>query len=489
MTLIAERPHAVAVRPVSGALHYLTQTALAVDVLTIGLAGALAAVGRDWVFAVGPDDTVSTTLTIAGPAMMLLWLASIAVAGGYSKDLFGAGTDEYKVVLHASVAAAAIVGISCFLMKVDLSRGFFLLGFGIGIPLLLVERYALRQALHRARRNGALLQRVIIAGTPAHIDEIAQVLRREAWLGYTVVGALTTDPTTGEATDAETPCGIPLLGRTDDLVAAVADLAPDVVFFADGASGCGARMRRIVWELEAHDVQVVVAPSVADISGERVRVRPVGGLPLIHIEQPRAVQAGRWAKRTFDLAGSLALLVLFAPLMLVAAARIRWHDGGPVFFRQVRVGRDGTTFPCLKFRTMVVDAEARLAVLQAETGFTYGLFKMKNDPRITPPGRWLRRFSLDELPQLFNVVRGDMSLIGPRPALPSEAAAYEPDGVRRLRVRPGMTGLWQVSGRSDLSYEEAVRLDMFYVDNWSMIQDLTILLRTLGAVLRARGAY
>ncbi|MBJ7359840.1 sugar transferase [Nocardioides sp.] len=485
MTLIAESPRAVAVSPVNGALRYLTQTALAADVLAMSLAGTLAAVGRDWVFAAGPDDNVSTTLTVAGPVMMLLWLASIAVAGGYRQDLFGAGTDEYKVVLHASVAAAAVVGIGCFLMKVDLSRGFFLLGFGLGIPLLLGARYGLRRALHRARRGGALLQRVVIAGTPTHIDEIAEVLRREAWLGYTVVGALSADAT---AVD-ETPCGIPLLGRTDDLVTTVADLVPDVVFFADGASGCGARMRRIVWDLESHDVQVVVAPSVADISGERVRVRPVGGLPLIHIEQPRAVQAGRWAKRAFDLAGSLALLVAFAPLMLVAAARIRWHDGGPVLFRQERVGRDGATFRCLKFRTMVVDAEARLAALQAETGFTYGLFKMKDDPRVTPPGRWLRRLSLDELPQLFNVLRGDMSLIGPRPALPSEAAAYEPDSVRRLRVRPGMTGLWQVSGRSDLSYEEAVRLDMFYVDNWSMIQDLTILLRTLGAVLRARGAY
>jgi exopolysaccharide biosynthesis polyprenyl glycosylphosphotransferase len=485
MTLIAESPHAVAVRPVSGALRYLTQTALAADVLVVVLAGALAAVGRDWVFAASADDNVSATLTVAGPLMMLLWLVSIAVGGGYTKDLFGAGTDEYKVVLHASVAAAAIVGISCYLLKVDLSRGFFLLGFGIGIPLLLGERYALRQALHRARTSGSLLERVIIAGTPSHIDEIAEVLRRESWLGYSIVGALTTEEDAVE----ETPCGIPVIGHTDDLVLAVANHAPDVVFFADGASGCGARMRRIVWELEAHDVQVVVAPSVADISGERVRVRPVGGLPLIHIEQPRAVQAGRWAKRTFDLAGALALLLVFAPLMLVAAARIRRHDGGPVLFRQVRVGRDGTTFNCLKFRTMVVDAEERLAALQAETGFSFGLFKMKDDPRITPPGRWLRRFSLDELPQLFNVVRGDMSLIGPRPALPSEAAAYEPDSVRRLRVRPGMTGLWQVSGRSDLSYEEAVRLDMFYVDNWSMIQDLTILLRTFGAVVGARGAY
>ncbi len=485
MTLIAETPTSIAIRPVSSVLRYVPASALTTDVLVIGAASAVAAVGRNWFFSDAPTSTVPSTLVIAGPLMMLLWLVSIAIAGGYLRDLFGAGTEEYKALLHASLGAAAAVGIACYLLKFPLSRGFFVLSFAIGVPALLVSRFMLRRALHQARQRGSLLQRVIIAGTAAHVDEIAQVLRRESWLGYTVVGALVTEAATVE----ETQCGIPVLGRPDQLVETVDQVAPDVVFFADGAAGCGATMRRVVWELEADDVQVVVAPSVADISGERVRVRPVGGLPLIHIEKPRAIQAGRWAKRTFDIAASIALLLVFAPLMAFAAARIVGHDGGSVFFRQTRVGRDGDAFDCLKFRTMVPDAEERLAALQAEAGFTGGLFKLKEDPRITRPGTWLRRFSLDELPQLMNVLRGDMSLVGPRPGLLSEAAEYEPDSVRRLRVRPGMTGLWQVSGRSDLSYDEAVRLDLFYVDNWSMIQDLTILLRTLGAVLRGRGAY
>jgi exopolysaccharide biosynthesis polyprenyl glycosylphosphotransferase len=209
----------------------------------------------------------------------------------------------------------------------------------------------------------------------------------------------------------------------------------------------------------------------------------------MHIDKPRAVHASRAGKRAFDVVGSVALLLLFSPLFLVSALWVKLHDRGPVFFGQDRTGRDGTTFRCLKFRSMVVDAEARLTELHSQTGYEDGLFKMADDPRITRPGCWLRRYSLDELPQLLNVLRGDMSLVGPRPPLPSEVARYAKDTVRRLRVRPGMTGLWQVSGRSDLAFDEAIRLDLYYVDNWSMLQDLTILARTLGAVLGSRGAY
>lgn len=195
------------------------------------------------------------------------------------------------------------------------------------------------------------------------------------------------------------------------------------------------------------------------------------------------------AKRTFDVVGALALIVLFSPVLLIAAIRISLHDGGPVIFRQLRVGRDGKLFDCLKLRSMVVGAEAMLPELHLLAGHTGGLFKLRDDPRITRPGRWLRSFSLDELPQLVNVLRGQMSLVGPRPPLPTEVAAYTEEMQRRLRVRPGMTGLWQVSGRSDLSWDEAIRLDLFYVDNWSLLQDLSILARTFRAVFGRRGAY
>jgi exopolysaccharide biosynthesis polyprenyl glycosylphosphotransferase len=326
---------------------------------------------------------------------------------------------------------------------------------------------------------------VIIAGTPSHVDEVARVLRRETWLGYDVVGALV--PAGLGA--IETGAGVPVLGTPDRLLQAIEATEADIIFVAGGALDSAAQLRQIAWDLEDRDVQVVVAPSVTDISAERVRVRPVGGLPLMHIDKPRTVHASRAGKRFFDISGSLVLLLLFAPLILVSAIRIKLHDRGPVFFKQERTGRDGTTFRCLKFRSMVVDAEARLAELHTQIGYEDGLFKMEDDPRITRPGRWLRRYSIDELPQLINVLRGEMSLVGPRPPLPTEVARYAKDTVRRLRVRPGMTGLWQVSGRANLAFDEAIRLDLYYVDNWSMLQDLSILARTLGAVLGSRGAY
>lgn len=485
MTTIAEARATLAAPMPSRMLRYLPTTALSIDFIAMVLVGSLAVLGRDGLGAFEPTASVAETLTIAGPLIIAGWITIIAVSGGYAKDVFGAGTDEYRLILNASLATAAVVGIACYLANFPMSRGFFLLVFVIGIPSLLVGRFSLRRMLYSARRRGTMLQRVVISGTPQHVDEIARVLRREAWLGYQVVGALIPDA----ATVTETTSGVPVLGRPDQVVQTVERVEADIIFFADGALGCGDTMRRVVWDLEHAAVQVVVAPSVADISRERVKVRPVGGLPLIHIEKPRALDATQWAKRTFDFAGALVLLVAFTPIFLFAALKIRLHDGGPVFFGQTRVGKDGQQFRCLKFRTMVTNAEELLAQLQAAVGFTDGLFKLETDPRVTVPGRWLRRFSLDELPQLLNVLCGHMSLVGPRPGLPSEAARYESDTERRLRVRPGMTGLWQVSGRSDLSYSEAVRLDLFYVDNWSMVQDLTILARTFGAVARSHGAY
>ena len=486
MTLLAESRLSFVAGAPSRALSYLAPTAFVTDVLAVTFAGGAASLGRDHLGVFEPVPfQVSDTLGLAGPLITGGWLIALWMSGGYARDVFGAGTDEYKRVLNASVFAAGLVGIGAYLAKFPLSRGFFVLLFVIGVPALITGRFLLRRALYAARVHGALQQRVVIAGTPAHVDEVAGVLRREKWLGYDVVGALVPS---WDGT-AETSAGVQVIGTPDQLLRAVDMVEADVIFIAGGALDSATQLRRIAWELEDHDVQVVVAPSVTDISAERVRVRPVGGLPLMHIDKPRAVHASRAGKRSFDIIGSIALLLLFAPLFLVCAVWIKLHDRGPVFFWQERAGRDGTTFRCLKFRSMVVDAEARLAELHAQVGYEDGLFKMEDDPRITRPGRWLRRYSIDELPQLVNVLRGEMSLVGPRPPLPTEVARYAKDTVRRLRIRPGMTGLWQVSGRSDLAFDEAVRLDLYYVDNWSMLQDLTILARTLGAVLGSRGAY
>ncbi|GEP40464.1 polyprenyl glycosylphosphotransferase [Nocardioides psychrotolerans] len=485
MTIISERRPRLHLDAPSRALQYLPVTAFVLDAAVITGSAILAAMGREGLHIFETPADVSTSLWMVGPLIVLGWIASIALVGGYAKSVFDAGPDEYKRVVRASFIAAGLIGVGCFMAKYQLSRGFFLLIFTIGLPALVLSRFIVRRAVHAARRRGALLHRVVIAGSSGHIDEIVHVLRRESWLGYHVIGALTP----AHEVASETGAGIPVLGNCDDATSVVLTTEADIVFFASGALTSSRQLRRIAWDLEGKDVQVVVAPSVSDVSGERLRMRPVGGLPLVHIDSPRATDAARWGKRLFDLAGSAALIAALSPVFVMAALSIKLHDRGPVMFRQSRVGKGGERFSCLKFRSMVTDAEAQLARLAADGGADSVLFKMREDPRVTRPGRWLRRLSIDELPQLLNVFRGEMSLVGPRPPLPSEVAKYDGDTGRRLHVRPGITGLWQVSGRSDLSWDETVRLDLYYVDNWSMLQDLSILAKTTGAVFRSRGAY
>ncbi|MDI6910904.1 sugar transferase [Nocardioides sp.] len=484
MTLLSVK-HTHVGGPASRALRYLPVSALILDLVIITGVVVVATWGRRRLGVFDNPADVSGSLSVAGPLIVVGWILAITLLGGHRQDLFGAGTDEYVCVMNAGLLAAGLLGVGSYMAKFELSRGFFLLLFAIGIPALILGRFLLRRALYKARRQGRLQNRVLIAGAMSHVDEIADVLRRESWLGYHVVGALL--PSVDH--HAETRAGIPVVGTCERVTEVVQHSEADIIFFAGGALTSPGQLRRIAWDLEQADVQVVVAPSVTDVSAERVRVRPVGGLPLMHIDAPRATDALRVGKRLFDLVGSIAFLIGFSPFLLLAAAQIKLADGGPVLFRQTRVGRDGKEFACLKLRTMRVDAEERLPDLHAAIGHDVGLFKIKDDPRVTRPGRWLRRFSIDELPQLVNVLRGEMSLVGPRPPLPSEVAGYGSDGYRRLRVRPGMTGLWQVSGRSDLTWDEAVRLDLYYVDNWSVLQDLNILVKTVGAVLRARGAY
>ena len=463
----------------------MPRATLLLDGIAMVIVGITAAALREWFGWFERPLHVPDTFWVAGPLMLVAWIAIIAALGGYRERLFGSGVDEYKIVLHATLITAGLTGVASYLTKFELSRGFYVLVFSLGSVFLASQRLLLRRALHRARRAGRLRHDVIVAGTPANIDAIARVLSRESWLGYHVLGAIIPPSFDAE----ETSSGTPVLGTTDQLFEVLDGSGADVVVVAGGALDGAQQMRELVWRLEDHNIQVVVAPSVTDVSRERIKVRPVGGVPLVHIDPPRHVRATRRAKRAFDLVVAGLLVVGTAPFLAFLSLSVKLHDGGPVFFRQVRIGRNGQEFSCLKFRTMVIDAEARQAALQAEQGHTGALWKMKDDPRITGPGRWLRRFSLDELPQLFNVLRGDMSLVGPRPQVAAEVATYDRFARRRLHVRPGMTGLWQVSGRSDLSWSEAIRLDLYYVDNWSMVQDLSILARTLGAVIGSRGAY
>ncbi|MCW1803790.1 sugar transferase [Brachybacterium squillarum] len=460
---------------------------LSADALVLAVACAAALAFRQNMEILGSAPGLPMTVLHVSLAIGGGWLLALLIFGAYDARVLPAGPEMYRNVTTASLAAVGIVGATLYLSDVDLSRPFFVVLFLIGPALLLLVRLVARRLLNRARAHGRLGSRVLVVGSRRNARGISRTLQRESWLGYEVMGAV--GPAAGGADALDT--GIPVLGAEEDLLSVVLHEQPDVVLFAAGSSATAEDFRRVAWELEELEVEVIVVPALSEISGDRISMRPVAGLPLVHMDLPRSRDALAWTKRLFDVAGSALLLLALSPVLVVVAMAVKLGDGGPVVFRQERVGRAGEPFEFLKFRSMVLDAEERRVALEGQDRDRGNviMFKMADDPRITRVGKVLRRYSLDELPQLWNVLRGDMSLIGPRPALPREVQEYDADARRRLAVRPGITGLWQVSGRSDLSWDETVRLDLFYVDNWSFTQDLQILVRTLRAVLASRGAY
>ncbi len=314
--------------------------------------------------------------------------------------------------------------------------------------------------------------------------EMVRQLGREAFAGFSVVGACIDRPR-GPLVE-----GVPVVGSSTTIVAALQRMEADTVAVGAWSDLTQADLRRLSWELEGSGISLVVAPSLTDVAGPRIHIRPVSGLPLLHIEEPEFSGGRRLLKSVADRGIALVSLVLLAPLFALLALRVRLDSEGDVMFRQTRVGVDGRDFTIFKFRSMYRDAEQKLSALMEANQYTDGpLFKMKQDPRITRMGRWLRRFSLDELPQLVNVAKGDMSLVGPRPPLPSEVSQYGLDVRPRLLVKPGLTGLWQISGRSQLSWDESVRLDLHYVESWTLALDAMILWKTVAAVVRRQGAY
>jgi exopolysaccharide biosynthesis polyprenyl glycosylphosphotransferase len=330
------------------------------------------------------------------------------------------------------------------------------------------------------------MHRVMVLGHAPAVAQMTTQLHRRYHHGLQVVGAcLPAGQIAGAAGVLEVPVFGPLGAAADSAAAAGAD----TVMVLSCPELDGAMLRRLAWELERDDIDLIVSSSLVDTAGDRITLRPVDGLPMMHIEHPRLSGGRRLIKALFDLSLAAALTLLLVPLFLAVALVIKLDTGGPVFFRQIRVGRGGETFRIIKFRTMHAGAERRVEAMRAETEQAGVLFKMRRDPRVTRSGRLLRRYSIDELPQLINVLLGHMSLVGPRPPLPSEVDRYPDDMRRRLVVKPGLTGLWQVSGRSDLSWEESMRLDLRYVENWSLTADLVILLRTAIAVARGSGAY
>ena len=421
----------------------------------------------------------------ASLGVVAVWFMALTVADTRDPRVIGAGPSEYKRIINATVTTFASLAFVGYMFQRVGPRSYVLLAISLGTVLLLLSRWSWRQWLYVNRQNGRMTTNAVAVGSEFALRELIHNLHSEPNAGYRIIGICPTSLMTSDSI-----AGIPVLGNVSDVVDSTVASGGSVIIVAASDAAHPDMVRRLGWELEGHEIDLILAPALANIAGPRVHVRPVAGLPLLHVERPAYQGAQRWSKILFDRLGSLILIFFGSLIMIPAAIAVKLTSKGPIIFRQERAGRDGEVFHMLKFRTMVDGADDLISKLDLtpDAGNEF-MFKIRDDPRITRVGRFLRRYSIDELPQLFNVMRGDMSLVGPRPPLLREVSGYHVDARRRLLVRPGVTGLWQVSGRSDLDWEETIRLDLYYVENWSMVGDLVILWRTARAVLSSRGAY
>ncbi len=429
-------------------------------------------------------DTQDSAYIWFGLALPLIWLAAVELAGANDDKFLGVGSDEFRRVVNAGVGLTAVVAIFSYAAKIDLAREYVLVALPCMTAFDLVGRYRLRKRLHRLRARGACMRKVVVVGYPDVISELSARLRRDTYHGLSIVGACVVGAEQPPVID-----GIPVIGGMQTVADVVRRVEADTVAVLACPEMAGNRLRNLSWELEKTGTDLCVAPALLDVAGPRTTIRPIAGLPLLHVDHPEFTGIWRLTKSAFDRAIAFTAVVFLLPVFAAIAAVIRLDGPGPVLFRQTRVGKDGEPFTVFKFRTMVVDAEQRKAELVQLNDSDGLLFKIRRDPRVTRAGSWLRRYSLDELPQFVNVLTGDMSLVGPRPALPDEMLKYGEYVRRRLAVKPGITGLWQVSGRSNLPWEETVRLDIRYVENWTFFLDLQILWKTWAAVTRGDGAY
>jgi len=416
-----------------------------------------------------------------------LWIVTLALFHTRTADIIGSGATEYKRVAHATGFAFGILAIVSIALAWQNVRIELIVALPTGLLALLVGRWSWRKWLIRQRRFGHYARRTIVAGKPRDIEYVIRSLTRDGQLGYIVLGAATTEPTPADLT--VDGCTYPVVGSMDTVAVHARELGADSIIVASRPDDDADFIRRLSWDLEGTAAELILSSRLTDVAGPRISLRQLDGLPLIHVKIPQFEGGVHVLKRAMDVFVASLALIPIAMVTPFIALLIKLDDAGPVFFRQTRVGRDGREFPILKFRTMRTTAESELATLREGNEGSGLLFKMKRDPRITKVGAVLRKFSLDELPQFWNVLRGEMSVVGPRPPLPSEVTAYDGTVYRRLYIKPGITGLWQVSGRSDLSWDESVRLDLRYVENWSVMTDLMIMWRTANVMISPKGAY
>ena len=426
-------------------------------------------------------------LILPGALAAAVWLAALALFRTRDEHVFGIGADEYKRLMSASTIAVGVIAVAVSTLDITTPRPYLLVAWSLGVSLLLVERWSWRRWLNHERCEGRDVPSAIVVGDADAVTEIITRVQREPVV-YSVIGAAM-DAAEARQFVRSVGSSFPVVSSPADVVTAATRTGAEAIIVAGGASGDPAFVKHLSWELEGTSIELVLATRLTEVAGPRIHFQVIDDLPLMHVDIPRFEGGKHLAKRALDIIGSALGLLVLSPLFLAIIAAVHLDSPGGAVFAQERVGRGGRSFVLLKFRSMTVDAEQKRDTLLDRDEGNGVQFKLHDDPRVTRVGRFLRRYSLDELPQLVNVLIGDMSLVGPRPPLPSEVECYEAHVHRRLYLKPGLTGPWQVSGRSDLDWEESVRLDLHYIENWSLIGDLMLLWRTLRVVLHPVGAY
>ena len=420
--------------------------------------------------------------------ILIAWTLALEIHRTRDETVLGVGSEEYKRVLDATLGIFGGMAIIVLVLDIEVIRGYFALALPAGALLLLLSRWQWRAWLNRQRQFGHYLSKVIVVGEPNDVEYVVRQFHKVSGAAYEVVGAAL--PPDFEHSHLQVSATrVPVLGSIDTVASQVKTTGANAVVVAGQLPGGTQAIKRLGWALEGTSAGLVLASSLTDIAGPRIHWRPVEGLPMMHVELPQFSGGKHTLKRFVDILTSACALVFLLPVFCILAAVIAMDSRGPVLFRQERVGLNGKHFRMVKFRSMVQTAEAELVDLRAKNEAAGLLFKIKNDPRITKCGRWMRKYSLDELPQFWNVLKGDMSLVGPRPQLPTEVEGYEGDVHRRLLIKPGITGLWQINGRSNLGWDESIRWDLYYVENWSLTGDIMILWRTAKVMLKPVGAY
>jgi len=456
------------------------------DVVVVVTAAVAAAVVRGVVVTQHATASVLGDQVLCVVVLVTAWLGSLWAGRAYDVRVFASGPAEYQRVFDASWRLVAPLALLALLLARPGISTFLLVAVPTGVVALLLGRWLCRGWLHRRRREGGCVTLVLAVGLRDQVERLVHELN-DRTSGYRVIGVCV--PTSDDVRPGEEILGVPVLGDLRTAGTMAAQVGADCVAVSGSDAITADVVRRLGWELEPVGVDLMLTAELADVAGPRITVTPEQSVSLLHVDAPRFTGPRYVLKSVVDWAGAALITLLLLPLMTVVALAVRLTSRGPVLFRQDRVGRDGRTFEMLKFRSMRQGADREHTVLAGPSDGDGVLFKLREDPRVTTVGKVLRRLSLDELPQLFNVLAGQMSLVGPRPPLPSEVSQYEARVRRRLRVKPGLTGLWQVGGRSDLSWEEGVRLDVFYAENWTVFGDLLILARTAKAVVTGRGAY